>query len=68
MRASDADIEMFKGSINSLVISYLGASTYYAGILGMSPNGKKYRQWVKASLLSLFLPRLKQLIAGDNGE
>ena len=68
MRASDDDIEMFKRSFNSLVINYLGASTYYAGILGMSPNGKKYRQWVKASLLSLFLPRLKQLIAGDNGE
>ncbi len=68
MRASGDDIEMFKRSFNSLVISYLGARTYYAGILGMSPNGKKYRQWVKASLLSLFLPRLKELITGDKGE
>lgn len=68
MRASDDDIEMFKRSFNSLVINYLGASTYYAGILEMSPTGKKYRQWVKASLLSLFLPRLKQLMTGDEGE
>ena len=64
MRASDDDIEMFRRSFNTLVINYLGASTYYAAILGLSPNSKKYMQWVKASLMSLFLPRLEQLIAG----
>jgi len=66
MRASDDDIEMFRRSFNTLVINYLGASYYYAGILGLSPGSRKYMQWVKASLTSLFLPRLKQLIAGDN--
>jgi AcrR family transcriptional regulator len=62
MHASDDDIEMFRRSFNTLVINYLGASTYYAAILGLSPSSKKYMQWVKASLMSLFLPRLEQLM------
>jgi AcrR family transcriptional regulator len=65
LRASDRDIEMFRRSFNTLVINYLGASTYYAGILGIPPNSRKYMKWAKEALISLFLPRLKQLIAGD---
>ncbi|MBW2412628.1 MAG: TetR/AcrR family transcriptional regulator, partial [Deltaproteobacteria bacterium] len=36
MRASDDEIEMFRRNFNALLINYLGASTYYAGMLGMA--------------------------------
>ena len=58
------EIRMFTESFNTLVINYLGAPAYYAGILGMDPKSPAYLKWVKETLLFLFLPRLKQLIRG----
>ena len=66
LRSSTREIRMFMESFNALVINYLGASTYYAGILGMNPRGPAYRRWVKEALLFLFLPRLRQLIRGED--
>jgi AcrR family transcriptional regulator len=66
LRSSAREIRMFTESFNTLVINYLGAATYYAGILGMNPRSAAYRRWVKETLLLLFLPRLKQLIRGEN--
>lgn len=65
LRSSAREIRMFTESFNTMVINYLGASTYYAGILGMNPRSPAYRRWVKDTLLFLFLPRLKQLIRGE---
>ena len=58
--------EMFTESFNALVINYLGAASYYAGILDMKPGGPAYRRWVKETLMALFLPRLRQLIRGES--
>jgi len=66
LRSSRREIRMFTESFNTLVINYLGAATYYAGILGMNPRSPAYRRWVKETLLLLFLPRLKQLIRGES--
>ncbi len=66
LRSSAREIRMFTESFNALVINYLGAASYYAGILGMNPRGPTYRRWVKETLLLLFLPRLRQLIRGDS--
>jgi AcrR family transcriptional regulator len=66
LRSSSREIRMFTESFNTLVINYLGASPHYAGILGMDPHGHAYRRWVKETLLYLFLPRLEQLILGEN--
>jgi len=68
LRGSAREARMFTESFNTLVVNYLGASTYYAGILGMNPHGPTYRRWVKETLLFLFLPRLKQLIRGETQE
>lgn len=68
LRGSAREARMFTESFNTLVINYLGASTYYAGILGMNPHGHAYLRWVKETLLFLFLPRLKQLIRGETQE
>ena len=64
LKASFDQIRMFTESFNTLVINYLGAKTYYAGILGMKPQSPEYLQWVKETLMYLFLPRLEQLILG----
>jgi AcrR family transcriptional regulator len=61
---AESDIEKFRQSFFTLAMSYVGAKTYYAGILGMAPNSRTYREWVKGALMDLFLPRLKQLISG----
>lgn len=66
LRSSSREIRMFTESFNTLIINYLGAATYYAGILGMKPQSPAYRRWVKETMLLLFLPRLKQLILGEN--
>ena len=66
LRSSTREIRMFTESFNTLVINYLGAATYYGGILGMNPRSPAYRRWVKETLLLLFLPRLKQLIRGES--
>ena len=66
MQASDSDIENFRRGFNTLALSYLGAKSYYAGIIGIPPNSRRYEKWVKQMLVELFLPRLKQLLV-DNG-
>ena len=63
---ADSDIEKFRQSFFTLAMSYVGAKSYYAGILGMAPDSKEYKAWVKGALMDLFLPRLKQLIAGND--
>ena len=68
LQSSAREIRMFTESFNTMVINYLGAATYYAGILGMDPRGRTYRRWVKEAILLLFLPRLKQLIRGEDQE
>ena len=68
LRASTRQIRMFTESFNTLVINYLGASAYYAGILGLNPRSAAYLKWVKETLLFLFLPPLKQLILGEGQE
>ena len=66
LRSSTREIRMFMESFNALVINYLGAASYYAGILGMNARGPTYRRWVKETLQLLFLPRLIQLIRGES--
>ena len=68
LRSSTREARMFTESFNALVINYLGAASYYAGILDMKPGGPAYRRWVKETLMALFLPRLRQLIRGESGE
>ena len=65
-QAADKDIEMFHHNINTLAINYLGAGTYYAGIMGLDPDSTEYKQSVKENLMSLFLPILKQLVRGND--
>ena len=60
------EIRRFTESFNTLVINYLGADTYNAGILGLPPRSPDYLQWVKETLLFLFLPPLRRLLRGED--
>jgi AcrR family transcriptional regulator len=62
LKGSNREIEMLAMSFNTLAVNYLGAETYYAGILGMAPGSRKYLEWVKRSMIFMILPRLKQLL------
>jgi AcrR family transcriptional regulator len=68
MQASDSDIEKFRQSFYTLAMSYVGAKSYYAGILGIPANSRQYKQWVKEILMDLFLPRLIQLMYGEKNK
>ncbi len=52
----------FYGLLNML-INYVGAADYHGQILNLSPDSRQYRQWVKKSLMYLFLPGLKEMIS-----
>ena len=62
LTGSKEDIEKLTSNFNTLAINYLGASTYYAGILGMDPASRQYIKWVNDSLTYITLPRLKKLL------
>jgi len=64
LQASNRDIEIFRQGLNSLILSYLGAKSYYAAILGMDADSGEYEKWLKDMLMTLFLPRLEELISG----
>lgn len=63
-RSNAETTRRFIDSFNGLVLYYLGASPYEARILGVDPHGPEYRKWVKETLVSVFLPFLKNILAG----
>jgi AcrR family transcriptional regulator len=64
LKGTKEDVKMLTTNFNTMVINYLGASDYYAGILGMEPRSPEYLKWVKNSLISMILPQFKQLLEG----
>lgn len=66
LKGAEHEIKMFTTNFNTLAINYLGADTYYAGIMGMAPGSRAYLEWVKENLMYVFLPQLKQIVDGQN--
>jgi len=64
-QATPETVSMFINSFNSLVIYYLGANSCQAQALGMDAQSDQYREWVKQTLLFIFLPRLEAMIFGE---
>lgn len=62
---SPEKLSMFINSFNSLVIYYLGANSCQAEALGMDAQSNEYREWVKDTLLYIFLPRLEDMVFGE---
>lgn len=62
LRGSGPAIERFIHSFHTLVIALIGAKSCQAQVLGLDPEGRQYRDWVKTSLLEIFLPSLEALL------
>ena len=66
LKASSEEISMFVDSFNALVFVFIGAGPNLAKNYGISPKGKKYRKYVKDSIMFVLLPPLTHLIFPDN--
>jgi len=58
-------VSRFINSLNILIVHYLGAGTFEAEIMGMDPKSDEYLQWVKETILFIFLPILKEMMPSD---
>ncbi|MEW5733205.1 MAG: helix-turn-helix domain-containing protein [Thermodesulfobacteriota bacterium] len=56
------EVKIFNNVIANMLICFLGADLCHAMIVGMEPLSEQYRQWVKSTLLYLFLPWTESLI------
>lgn len=56
------EIEMFIRSFSTLVISFLGASSSYAAMQNLDPDGIQYLNWVKDAITYALLPRLEKML------
>ncbi len=65
LRGSPAEVNRFIHCFHVLIISFIGAKSSQAQFLALKPESKEYRQWIKDSLLVLFLPLLEELIFSD---
>ncbi len=66
IKAPRHEVEIFVYSFINLLINYLGANNCMSRILNMDHQGKKYRKWVKESLMFIYLPHLKKLLFPDS--
>jgi AcrR family transcriptional regulator len=65
LKAPEEEIAMFVYGFVNLLINYLGANNCMSQLVNMGHESKKYRKWVKDSLMTLFLPSLKRLLFAE---
>lgn len=63
--APHEDVRRFVYSFTVVVTNYLGASSTYAQFINLDADSSEYREWVKETILFIFLPRLKKIIFYD---
>ncbi|ABW67119.1 TetR/AcrR family transcriptional regulator [Desulfosudis oleivorans] len=56
------ELSMWSYTMMALHTAFVGSATYHGKALGMDPQSKEYREWVKEALLSLFAPPLEKFI------
>lgn len=66
LNVSSEDITSFLTSFNALLVSFLGADTCHAMILGMDPASEEYKEWIKKTLLFIFTPLSRKLVFGNS--
>ena len=65
IRASNEAFDRFADTFNMQIFNLVGAASAQAAILGLNPDSRKYRKWVKDTLMYIFLPHFKKLINPD---
>jgi AcrR family transcriptional regulator len=61
LSASVEEVGRFSDSFNAMMLYYLGAPESAAWLLRMDPADPAYLRWVRATLVSVFLPMLARL-------
>ena len=61
MTATTDEISMFINCFNTVIFNYIGSSSSQARLTNMEPDSPAYREWVKETLIFIFLPKLKYL-------
>ncbi len=62
LKAGEKEIRMWQYCLVTLISTCVGGPDYPARIIGLSPKGSQYRQWVFSTLIFLFYPGLKKMI------
>lgn len=58
-------VRRFLTVFNVLAVNYMGADKFYAEIQGMAPKSDEYLRWVKETMISIFLPLIKEMIPSE---
>lgn len=58
-------VRRFLTAFNVLSVNYLGADKFYAEIQGLVPKSDEYLRWVKKTMISIFLPLIKEMMPID---
>jgi AcrR family transcriptional regulator len=61
-------VRRFLTTFNVLAVNYMGADKFYAEIQGLDPKSDEYFQWVKETMISIFLPKINEIIGGISSE
>ncbi len=65
MSAPKKEIDSFVNSFNAQLVFFIGSCYCQAIVLGMDPDREEYKNWVKETLVYIFLPALEKLIFPD---
>jgi hypothetical protein len=55
----------FLAAFNVLALNYLGIDKFYAAIQGTAPRSDEYLRWVKETMISIFLPLIKEILPSE---
>jgi AcrR family transcriptional regulator len=58
-------VRRFLTAFNVLAVNYMGADKFYAEIQGLVPKSDEYIRWVKETMISIFLPLIKEMIPSE---
>jgi len=58
-------VRRFLTAFNVLAVNYMGADKFYAEIQGLVPKSDEYFRWVKETMISIFLPLIKEIIPSE---
>lgn len=66
IKSSRNEFDRYIVSFNIHLFCFVGAASVQAALLGLDPKSRKYRKWVKDTLMYLYLPHFKKLINPDS--
>jgi hypothetical protein len=58
-------VRRFLTAFSVLAVNYMGADKFYAEIQGLVPKSDEYFRWVKETMISIFLPLIKEIIPSE---